>query len=127
MIVKCKLEVTIVGKSKKPFKQQYPSLSKELDENPPSLKLNFDNQKKVEVTEENNPLRGFSPSAVDFIRRCSTHNEALEIISYLEDKEEISTEEAAKLKTQLKTHGLRSFGGKKTWGHYSRAVNSQLK
>jgi hypothetical protein len=65
-------------------------------------------------------LVGFTPDAVDFIRRCDTERQALEILDYLERKGEISIEYAGKLKTQLKERGLRSFGERKAPGYYFR-------
>ena len=65
-------------------------------------------------------LRHFNPSAVDFIRRCDTEAQAEEIISYLEKKGEITKENAKKLRCQLKTDGVRSFGPKKEENHYFR-------
>ncbi len=63
-------------------------------------------------------FRHFSPSAVDFIRRCDTDEQAEEIIAYLEKKGELSCEEAKKMRCQLKNEGLRSFGCKKEKDYY---------
>jgi hypothetical protein len=63
-------------------------------------------------------LRHFNPSAVDFIRRCDTEAQAKEIIDYLEKRGEITKENAAELRRQLKRDGVRSFGPKKEENHY---------
>ena len=63
-------------------------------------------------------LSGYMPDVVDFIRRCRTVEEAEEIIDYLERRGEISKEYADRLRRQLKTRGLRSFGSWKEPGYY---------
>jgi len=56
---------------------------------------------------------GYNPDVIDFLRRCNTEEQALEIIDYLEKRKEITAEYATKLKKQLKEKGVRSFGSKK--------------
>ncbi len=67
---------------------------------------------------EKDPFRGFMPTVIDFIRRCDTESEALEIIDYMERRGEISSEYAYHLRRQLSEQGLRSFGSKKESGFY---------
>ncbi|NHJ48674.1 MAG: DUF2095 domain-containing protein [Asgard group archaeon] len=118
-------------------------LSKELDEFP-TLKKEIKEKKKVvslqyvddetanliedeltidaNVIEDLNPsisrLAGFDPTAIDFIRRCDTEEQAKEIIDFLEQKGDVDSIEAKKLRNQLTAKGLRSFGPKKEKGHY---------
>ena len=68
------------------------------------------------------PWRGYMPDVIAFIRRCSTEEEALEIIDYLERKGRITPEYAEKLRVQLREKGLRSFGPKKEPGYYFRTA-----
>lgn len=63
---------------------------------------------------------GYSPDVIDFLRRCASDDEALEIISFLEERGEINSNHAEELRKQLQNQGLRSFGTKKSWGHYER-------
>ncbi|MCQ8898585.1 MAG: DUF2095 domain-containing protein [Hadesarchaea archaeon] len=70
--------------------------------------------------EEAERAADFQPSAVDFLRRCDTEEEAEEILSYLERRGEITHEYAERLRRQLKERGLRSFGSKKEPGYYFR-------
>ena len=63
---------------------------------------------------------GYSPDVIDFIRRCSSEDEALEIINYLERRGEIKAHHAKELRDQLQRRGVRSFGTQKSWGHYER-------
>ena len=77
-------------------------------------------KEKIQSKKEpyDDPLKGFIPQAVDFIRRAKTEQEAEEIIDYLEKKGEITTTEAHKLRKQLKEKGLSSFGEHKQPGYY---------
>jgi hypothetical protein len=71
------------------------------------------------------PIRGFDgydPNAVDFIRRCGSEKEAQEIIEYMERTGEIRKSEAQRMRSQLKTKGLRSFGAKKEYGYYMKSI-----
>jgi hypothetical protein len=61
---------------------------------------------------------GYTPDAIDFLRRCDKVEQAEDIICYLEKRGEISSEYATKLRKQLKTKGLRSFGSKKENDYY---------
>lgn len=63
---------------------------------------------------------GYTPDAIDFIRRCETEEQVLEIIEFMEKRGELSSEYASKLKRQLKERGVRSFGSKKEPGWYFR-------
>ena len=63
---------------------------------------------------------GYSPDVVDFLRRCNTEEEALEIIVFLEKRGELKRVHAKELRKQLRTKGVRSFGSKKSWGYYER-------
>ncbi len=63
---------------------------------------------------------GYSPDVIDFLRRCTTEDEALEIIDFLEKQGEINAVHAEELRNQLRRKGLRSFGSQKSWGYYER-------
>ena len=60
------------------------------------------------------------PGVVEFIQRCTTDYEALEIIDFLEKKEEISQELADNYRDRLKKKGLTDFGPHKERGFYER-------
>ena len=62
--------------------------------------------------------RGFQPDIIDFLRRCDREASALEIIGYLENRGEISHAYAERLRAQLRERGLRSFGERRSDGHY---------
>lgn len=61
---------------------------------------------------------GYVPDVTDFLHRCDTEEQAVEIIDFMEERKEISTEYAEKLRKQLKEKGVRSFGPKKEHDYY---------
>ena len=71
-------------------------------------------------TETPDKLRHFNPSAVDFIRRCDTEEQAEEIIDYLQKKGEMTEKCAQEMRCKLKREGVRSFGPKKEENYYFR-------
>jgi hypothetical protein len=98
------------------FKKRFPALAKEMEEGKGKADLRFE----VEPPKPQRKFQGYDPNVIDFIRRCSGEDEALEIIEYLRDKGEITVDEAERLRRQLEEEGLRSFGPKKGPGHYER-------
>lgn len=108
-----------VETDKKSFKKMFPNLSKELEGG--DSKVSIDAVRKdPEATEKAMPdkFRNHDPTVVDFIRRCDTEEQAEAIIAYLEKREELTEEDAAKLRKQLKRKGVRSFGSKKEEHYY---------
>lgn len=96
------------------FKKSLPHLSSEL----------IDGEKKINIHGIENDIP--DPSAIDFIRRCSTNEEAYEIIDFLLKRNEISLEEFQSLKDQIKNQGLSSFGSQKKKGYYERKYKRNL-
>lgn len=95
------------------FKRKYPHLYRELAEGAaPSLKL------KVSF----DPWRGYTPTPVDYIRRCKTVDEAREVLDYLLSRREISESEYSQLMNILVKGGLEAFGGRKPDNYYYRAA-----
>ncbi|MFQ6105773.1 MAG: DUF2095 family protein [Candidatus Hydrothermarchaeaceae archaeon] len=92
----------------KDFKKKYPNLARELEEGEfisiESVRSN--------VEEAEGEIRG-EPTVVDFLRRCDTDEQGMEIIRYMKKQNQISDEYAAQLTEQLVKHGIRSFGPKK--------------
>lgn len=76
------------------------------------------NRTQQSVAADKSRFSGHSPDVVDFLRRCATDAEAMQIIDFLEKQGEISTIHAKELRRQLQTQGVRSFGSKKSWGFY---------
>jgi len=62
----------------------------------------------------------YMPDVIDFIRRCDDEKQAIEIVDYMEKREEIGSDYARRLRKQLKEKGVRSFGPKKEDDYYSK-------
>jgi hypothetical protein len=108
-----------VETDRKSLKKMFPNLSKELEGG--DSKLSIDAVRTDPHTAEkamSDKFRNYVPTVVDFIRRCDTEEQAEVIISYLEKREELTEEYAAKLRKQLKRKGVRSFGSKKEERYY---------
>ena len=98
------------------FKKKFPKLAEEMEKGVSKADVEF----KVKKPAPSRMFAGFDPSAVDFIRRCKTEDQAYEIIEYLEKRGELTKEGADELCKQLREQGLKSFGRKKKYGHYDR-------
>ena len=94
---------------KEKLKKMFPHLFQEIVEKKCSIKID-----EVEPVS----FDGYEPTVIDFIRRCDTEEQALEVIDYLERRGEIDKEYAEKLRNQVKTKGVRSFGPKKEDDYY---------
>ncbi|TFG13361.1 DUF2095 domain-containing protein [Candidatus Thorarchaeota archaeon] len=100
------------------FRQLYPAIAEEL-ETPDAKKLKIDGVRNVSDPPKR-PVKKqtFVPNVVDYIRRCDTVSQAVEIVDYLNNQGEITSGEARAIKRQLKSEGLRSFGTKKEKDYY---------
>jgi hypothetical protein len=101
---------------KEEFKKKYPNLADEIEQGLGKSELQFD----VEKPKPTRKFLGYNPDVIDFVRRCTNDTQALEIIEYMKNREEITFEEAERLSKQLEEEGLRSFGKKKEAGFYER-------
>jgi hypothetical protein len=103
------------------FRKLFPHLAEEMDSGRSRIRV-ADVEEGPSITEKG-PQRkwaSYDPDATDFIRRCSTEEEAEEIIAYLEERGEITHERASELRSQLHKNGLESFGSRKDVGFYHR-------
>ncbi len=101
---------------KEELRKKYPKLIEELETGTGKADIQFE----VEKPKPKRKFAGYNPNVIDFIRRCTNDTQALEIIEYMKNREEITVEEAEKLCKQLEEEGLRSFGRKKEHGYYER-------
>ncbi|WP_048058167.1 DUF2095 family protein [Pyrococcus yayanosii] len=104
------------------FKEKFPALAKELDgeEGLPIEGIRLDEYQFLKEEEEGIDFSGYNPTIIDFLRRCETDEEALEIINWMEKRGEITSEIAKELRVTLVHKGVRAFGPKKEWGWYER-------
>lgn len=100
------------------FRKDYPALAKELEAGE-TQEYQIDGVRVMsEKSDKPQEPRTYIPSVVDYIRRCDTVSQALEIVDYLVKSGELTNSMARDIKRQLKSEGLRSFGTKKEKGHY---------
>jgi hypothetical protein len=104
---------------KEKFRKIFPKLAQEMEKGKYGTKINSvrSDSSSAEST-VSKKFAGYEPDVIDFLRRCDKAEQAEEIICYLEKCEEISAEYAKKLRKQLKTKGVRSFGSKKEDDYY---------
>jgi hypothetical protein len=114
--IKNDLGKSVTGMEKKDFKKQFPKLAEEMESGVGKADIEFQGEKP----RAKRKFAEHDPDAIDFIRRCSTEDQAYEIIEYLEKREELTKEGADELCKQLREQGLKSFGRKKKSGHYDR-------
>ena len=100
------------------FREVFPALSKELEEQTTKTFKIDGVRTMAEETDSTGNAKTFTPDVVDYIRRCDTMAQAIEIVDYLMKRNEISPAQAREIKSQLKADGLRSFGSKKEKDHY---------
>jgi len=112
------------------FKKSYPHLMEEIVDKKQSIKIDSVESQTKQTSEEIKdnlkncvPSELINPAAIDFIRRCSKNEEAIEILDYLLKRKEISSEEYNKLKGEIMMEGglkhlIERSGGKKKPGYY---------
>ena len=101
------------------FSEAFPALSSEIREGvSKGHSIGGVRQTMSDRPEPQQAAKTFYPNVVDYIRRCETVSQAVEIVDYLLKRGEISSSQAKTIKSQLKSEGLRSFGSKKESGHY---------
>ena len=112
--------------SKEPVDEIERDSSVELNENStPEQVAEYKEKIKEKVSsnyDEDSEL--YYPKTEDFIRRCSTIEEAIEIIDHQLKMKEISESEADRLKKICREKGVRHFGEKKEYGYYERKYRS---
>jgi len=82
------------------------------------LELEVPQRKTNEAPSKPDKFRNYTPTVVDFLRRCDTYEQAEEIIAYMCKKGELTEDHACQLRIQLKKDGVRSFGPKKETDYY---------
>ena len=109
------------------FKRLFPHLAEEMERGVARVRIDayrVDPQEGERLA-RGDPWAGYEPDVIDFLRRCDTEEEALEIIEYLERRGEITSERAEELRRQLRERGVRSFGEKKEPGYYLRNIDRE--
>ena len=105
---------------RKTFKKKYPRIIEEIEQHSNKIKIDSveNNVESPKNNKNKEDLRGYDPTIIDFIRRCTTSEEVNSIINYLEKRGEISKKYAKNIRDQIKNKGIRSFGPKKKDNYY---------
>ncbi|MFX1315883.1 MAG: DUF2095 family protein [Promethearchaeota archaeon] len=120
-----------ISYDKSELDEYLPHLMSEVSKSKKSLKIDsvkFKLEKESEEIQNSNkfyPEELYNPKAIDFIRRCTYDEEAIEILDYLLRRKELSSEEYKLFKNQIsKKDGLKNLieehGGFKKPGYYER-------
>jgi len=102
------------------FERRFPALARELEAGGIPIDAFRTDEEEAEMEAEPRSFAGYEPTVIDFLRRCETDDEALEIINWMEERGEITPEMARELRVTLAKKGVRAFGPKKEWGWYER-------
>lgn len=100
----------MVDLDREEFKRKYPNLAMELEEGTGKV--------QIESVQRSDKFLGYTPTPIDYLRRCDTEEQAIQTIEYLEGRKEITREYAEELRKQLKEKGVRSFGPKREEDYY---------
>ncbi len=121
-----------VSYKKEEFLEHFPSLIKEISEKKKSIKINAINgqneqihKEKSEISKNVYPSELYNPEAIDFIRRCSNKEDAINILDYLMKRNEIDKEDYKSYKNIISQEGgleriINESGGLKKPGYYMR-------
>ncbi|MFX0139984.1 MAG: DUF2095 family protein, partial [Candidatus Hodarchaeota archaeon] len=96
----------------------FPNLAKEMELSESKVSMTGIRWNTEETKDSKDLDELKNPDVISFIRRCNYDDEAIEIIDYMLRRDEITKDYAEKLKFQLETEGLRSFGSQKKPGYY---------
>ncbi|MCG3222624.1 MAG: DUF2095 family protein [Candidatus Heimdallarchaeota archaeon] len=101
------------------FGDHFPVLSREIKEG--EKNISESEMRTVSGSKKDRRFQGYTPGVVDFLCRCETEEEAMEIIEYMLKKGDLTEEYANMLKNQLKEKGLEFFGEHRNPGYYEKA------
>ncbi len=66
------------------------------------------------------PFRGYNPTVIDFLQRCKTESEGIEVVTFLVGQKELTEKEGETIIKQIRTKGIRSFGEYRRSGYYDK-------
>ncbi len=103
---------------RKDFEEKFPTLSEEMTAGRTKTYRIDGVRQEMNESKSSGARETFLPDVVDYIRRCDTITQAMEIVEYMLKQGEITKSQATSIKRQLKSEGLRSFGAKKEKDYY---------
>lgn len=102
-----------MGVDERTLKERFPHLAREIESEYSKIRIVSFRVSGDEADKGTDTFRSYIPTAIDYLRRCDTQEQARETILYLQEKREITKALAEALLTQLDERGLKSFGPKK--------------
>jgi len=121
-----------VSYKKEEILEHFPYLIKEISEKIKSIKINSIDCQIEQIHKENfqtskntYPNELYNPGVIDFIRRCSKKEDAINILDYLMKRNEINKEDYKSYKNIISQEGgleriINESGGLKRPGYYMR-------
>jgi len=76
----------MVSTRREDFRRRFPYLPEELDHSKMGLRVDSVRSASDEAERAASNLSGYVPTAIDYLRRCDSEEDALSTISYLESK-----------------------------------------
>lgn len=128
-----------ISYDKEELGEYFPHLIKEISGNQKSIKIDSVEVEIESSTEQNSggsdlfyPEELINPSTIDFIRRCTTNEDALNILDYMLERKKISITDYNSLKNQiLEEDGLKELinkhGGFKSPGYYEKKYRNFMR
>jgi len=119
-----------VSYDKEELNEHFPHLIREMSEKEKSIEIDsidmaIEQNHKEELQETNNqcPNELYNPGAIDFMRRCTKEEEAIDILDYLLKRNEITQEDYNSYKNIISEEGglkklINESGGPKQPGYY---------
>lgn len=122
-----------ISYDKKELEEKFPSLMAELSEKKKTIEIDSVNFEKIDFKSEAKTVEDeisekycedlSKPGVIDFLRRCTTKEEAIEILDYLLSRNELTPHEHSQIKELItQENGLsrliQKCGGFKTSGYY---------
>ncbi|MFX1390399.1 MAG: DUF2095 family protein [Promethearchaeota archaeon] len=120
------------------FNKQFPHLTKEISSKQKFIKINsvkndllFNAEEKPIESMNLKPEELYNPQAIDFIRRCTNKEEAIDILDYLLKRNEISQKDYETYVNIISQEGgltrlIAESGGLKEPGYYMRKYYKKL-
>ncbi len=121
-----------ISYDKDELNKQFPHLIEEISTRKKSIKMNSidmdveqENEEKPQESNNLYPNELFNPGVIDFLRRCTKNEEAINILDYLMERNEITQQDYIRYENIISQEGglkqiIDECGGLKRPGYYMR-------
>ena len=121
-----------ISYDKDELNEQFPHLIEEISTRKKSIKMNSidmdveqENEEKPQESNNLYPNELFNPGVIDFLRRCTKNEEAINILDYLMERNEITQQDYSRYENIISQEGglkqiIDEYGGLKRPGYYMR-------